>query len=542
MKQIRRRSIFIRSLASCALLSLYGCGGGSPAGGTGSGGAQRGALKVTVQWPAARSAARSAGSRLIPADTVAIGVKATTDDGTEVRAAVLARPPAGVNTTSSTLDQLPVGHVTVTATAFPAMFGANPGGTPQATGSISATVVFNQTVQTPPLVMNTTITNLAITPPSPTLMAGGAPATLSVTANDKDGNAVMTVPSNFQWVSDNANVVAVTPNGATASIQGKSAGTAHIRVTESESGVVSAPLAIVVSPAPVAANILIVDTGNDRIVGLDALPASSFTVFDGTQGGGTKLFDPTDATFDSQGRIYIANYMRAIIRVDDLNGTNRTELAIDPTASTIYLDSAGKLYWRDDSIRINRADDMTGANHVSFADTGLGAPSAIVTDSQHRIYASDGSASRIFRFDDMTGANKHFFGSDGTHSHLALDFFGRALAIDSADRLYIADFFNHRIVRIDPTALDSPTNDNWVEFDIPANGSGQNFYPRSVSVTSGTNPTIYFTGVYRSGDSQPDTDTGAFKMDDMTGMNLVRYGALGTGTGQFRGANAIVTR
>ncbi len=553
MKRFPGAAMFITAAAVCASLLLNGCGGGASTGLTSVGStsaAGRGSIRVAVQWP---PSTRAANSRLIPALASSIDVKVNTDDGALVASTTLDRPQPPALTTSATLDNVPAGHVTVTATASPG------GGTPQATGTVSATVLLGQTVTTPALVMNSTITRLDLTSPVTTLTAGGPAATLAVSAKDKSGNVVLTPNSNFTWTSDNAAAVSVTRTGITATVQGIAAGTAHIRVTESDSGVASAPFTITVTTVTQTAgvaNIVVSDIANHRIVGLDKVPATTFTAYNGTQGGGLAFSgSPSDVAIDRQGRIYIADYPYGIIRIDDLSGKNRVEYdpnadpvksGPSPAASAVYVDAQGRIYWRDDSFAINRIDDMTGKNHVFFTNANFGAPAAIAVDGQGRIYVADGNASitgpnqtrgRIFRFDDMTGKNPHSFMGDGVSAPLSMALTGKILDIDAAGRLYIADNGNKRIVRIDPTALDDRTKANLVAFPMPKDSTGVPLSINAIAVTHGTSPTIYFTA---SGKGLADEYV--LRKDDIQGTNLVKYGATGSGNGQFASPVGIAVK
>jgi hypothetical protein len=70
--------------------------------------------------------------------------------------------------------------------------------------------------------------------------------------------------------------------------------------------------------------IFVADSGNKRIVGMDDISGANFTVYSGFSSGSSGE-NPQDVDLDLQGRIYIASYPRAIVRVDDLNGTNKVE-------------------------------------------------------------------------------------------------------------------------------------------------------------------------------------------------------------------------
>jgi len=518
--------------AFSALVGLAGCSSGSgpaavnaPGGSTGG----RGAVQVTIHWPQVST------SRLIPAAAKSIDIEIfymNSFAGEERREAHLLVPrPTTGNTTTVTIPNLPQGdNYSETATAYPNADGT---GQAQATGSIAGIkVLAGQLTTTPDLTMNTTITSVVVAPSAPALTVGASAATLTAAALDAKGNIVLTVPGNFHWTTDAATLLTLTPNGATASVQGKASGTAQVTVRETESGVASSPIPVTIAPASpitIASGIIVVDSGNARLVGLDKLPTTNFATYDDSVSG-TKFYGIQSAAFDTQGRIYIADYPRRLVRIDDLTGKNRvTYTPPGSSGSFVYVDKAGHIYYRNDEGTLNRIDDMSGANLVSFGSSigtnSLGNISGIVTDSQGRIYVFDGS-SQIIRFDDMTGKNLVRFGTRGSGVNQFDGNYTNGIAIDSQDRLYIADANNHRIVRIDDM-----TGANWTTFVIPATSPAA--LPIGVAVETGTNPRIYFTD---------RANAAVYRMDDMSGANLLRYGSAGSGTAQFQFPNGIAVK
>jgi len=175
-------------------------------------------------------------------------------------------------------------------------------------------------------------------------------------------------------------------------------------------------------------------SGNGRIVGLDKLPATGFAAYDDSVSG-TKFYGIQSVAFDTQGRIYIADYPRHLVRIDDLTGKNRvTYTPPGSSASFVYVDKAGHIYYRNDEGALNRMDDMSGANRVSFGSSvgtnNLGNISGIVADSQGRIYVFDGY-SQLIRFDDMTGKNMVRFGARGSGVNQFSGNYANGIAIDS---------------------------------------------------------------------------------------------------------------
>ncbi|HSP06572.1 MAG TPA: NHL repeat-containing protein, partial [Acidobacteriota bacterium] len=159
-----------------------------------------------------------------------------------------------------------------------------------------------------------------------------------------------------------------------------------------------------------AKRVYVADTGNDRVVRIDAnCKADSL----GVTGSGVKQFhEPRGIAVDSQGRIYVAD-----------SGNHR----------------------------IVRMDDWTGAGWVTFGKYGtttgeLSSPRSIVLDSQGRICIGDFGNGRIVRIDDMSGTG---------WTALLLRRRTRAfsepvdVAADANQKLYVADRADGRILRID---------------------------------------------------------------------------------------------
>jgi hypothetical protein len=396
--------------------------------------------------------------------------------------------------------------------------------------------------------MGTTIVKVQIDVPGVPLTPGQS-TQVTASALDAQNNVVLTAGSTFTWQVQGASGVSVTPNGnpATVTAAGSAgAGSGTLSVTETESGIASAPVPVTVAVPAAGANptIFVADSGNKRIVGMDDISGANFTVYSGFSSGSSGE-NPQDVDLDLQGRIYIANYPRAIVRVDDLNGTNKVEYRPDSAPGSVWVDAAGRIYWRDDLLRINRIDDISGANLVRFGGLTSGlfqAPAGIVTDSANRIYVIDTAKTRVSRFDDMTGANPKHYGSQGSGVGQFKFTFGvsaRPIAIDNADRIYVADTENRRVVRFNPAAFDDPAAANWTVLDIPADASGNVFRPISVAVDEAATPRIYLSGYYYNGVSLTTINYAVLRLDDISGANLQRFGSRGSGSGQFESPVAI---
>jgi outer membrane protein assembly factor BamB len=175
-----------------------------------------GRATFSITWPAP--------TRLIPAASNSIKVQVN-NGSTPITSQILARPSGGGTATVS-FDPLPVGNLTVIATAYPTTNGT---GIAQATASIPLVIQASQ--NTPfSLTMASTIDHVTISPATITVQATQS-AQLTATAYDASGNVVLT--SALSWSSSNRSVATVSQSG---SVTGVSAGSAQISVLETESG------------------------------------------------------------------------------------------------------------------------------------------------------------------------------------------------------------------------------------------------------------------------------------------------------------------
>ncbi|MDE2124993.1 MAG: hypothetical protein KGJ62_00190 [Armatimonadetes bacterium] len=516
---MKHKTAWIAAMAAVALTAVAGCSNGGATAPTGSRSA--GALSMTIHWPNR--------TRLIPVDSQSITVVVAA--GAQIlQSQTVPRPATGTNTTTVTFPSISPGSVTVTASSYP---NADGSGVAQATGALSATIVANKTTTTPALTMSSTIQHINVTA-SINPLAVGKTSTLVATATDGENppEVVLVSPATVKWTADSASAITLAPSGLTAIATANTAGSHAVTASESESGKSGSVVLTITATPPATASILICDVMNSQVIGLDAIPPAHPQVYSPTT---TQGFSPQSAIFDLQGRIIIADYPYRVLRVDDLTGANLVEFHPPSAASTLAIDGAGRIYYRDDNFYINRIDDFTGANPVKFTDADFNAPSCIVPDvgsatSSGPIYVLDTVKNEVFRFRDMTGAGVVTLGSTGSGaSQFDLQGFGanggeHGMAMDSQHRLYVADFNNSRIVRFDDI-----TGKNWTVFAVPAgNGSTK---PVSVALDHASPQHILFT-----------TANTVYRMDDMTGTNLVKYGTAGTGAGHFNSTVGLAVK
>jgi outer membrane protein assembly factor BamB len=195
-----------------------------------------GRATFTVKWP--QRVTSLGRSRLIPDASNSIKVEIK-NGNVPVTAQTLPRPASGGSSTA-TFNTLPVGSLTVTATAYPQTNGT---GTAQA---IATTPLVIQSAQNTPfsLTMASTIDHLELTASTSTLAAGGS-LPLALAAKDASGVVVLLSPAKLQWTSSNPAAATVDNTGK---VTGLLKGATDVSVNDTESGK-SATISLTVSAA-----------------------------------------------------------------------------------------------------------------------------------------------------------------------------------------------------------------------------------------------------------------------------------------------------
>lgn len=210
------------SLAA-SLALLVGCGGG----GTGNDPVAPaangiGRLTVSVAWPETTEP-----GRVVPANALSIRIELL-KNGSPFRSLLLAKP-----VTEASFTELPLGAISVRATAFPT---ANGTGNALATTTVAATVAAD-TQTTVPVTMASTVASLVLSPATLNL-AQGASQTITVAAKNAAGGAVLIPVSAVTYTSNAPALVRATKNadGTATLTHLAGVGTAIVTVTESASG------------------------------------------------------------------------------------------------------------------------------------------------------------------------------------------------------------------------------------------------------------------------------------------------------------------
>jgi len=249
-----------------------------------------------------------------------------------------------------------------------------------------------------------------------------------------------------------------------------------------------ATLASLYRPGDVAldggGNLFIADTSNHRVrrvdvaTGLIATVAGTSTGFSGDGGPATsaQLQVPTALALGSGGDLYVLSEAGRVRRV--AGSTGIIETLIGPGGSlapgvTLLLPTGLALYGgglaisrsfsNDDVLRVDLATGasltLAGGGHGDGGPVGAGRvlePTGLALDSVGNLYVADVGHHVVRRIDALTGvittvAGEYAlgFGGDGGAATSARLSAPRAVAADGLNRLYIADWGNHRVRLVD---------------------------------------------------------------------------------------------
>lgn len=165
------------------------------------------------------------------------------------------------------------------------------------------------------------------------------------------------------------------------------------------------------------------------------------------------------------------------------------------TGTTAYNSDYSPFYYSD-SGQLLRSDDILGTNQITYGTQGGGVGQfygayGIALDSAGRIYVADTYNCRVVRIDDMKGTNWTSYG--GTCGSGQGQFYNpQGIAVDSAGRIYIMDTGNSRFIRIDDM-----NGTNWISYGTVGSGVGQFLSFISVAVDSSGRIYVADTGNVR---------------------------------------------
>ena len=286
-------------------------------------------------------------------------------------------------------------------------------------------------------------------------------------------------------------------------------------------------------------NVLVADAGAGRIRKVDRT-TNIITTEAGGSGEGAPaisaiLFTPRGVAVDASGNVYIADTFHHRIRkvnavtkaITTIAGTGTPGVSGDggpATAARIFtpfgvrLDRLGNLYIADDdNYRIRKIDAATGiistvAGNGSndFSGDGgpataaaLSEPKAVAVDTAGNLYIADPFNARIRFVNAATGIITTFAGGgmldDGARATDASLYQPSGVAVDAAGNVYIADTGNSRIRRVDAvTRIITTVAGGGVDFnDGVAATAARLVFPFGVAIDASGNLYVADTGTSR---------------------------------------------
>ena len=246
-----------------------------------------------------------------------------------------------------------------------------------------------------------------------------------------------------------------------------------------------------------AGNLYVSDEGNHRVRRIDTAGVISTIAgtgergFSGDDGPATEaqLSYPDSVAVDGAGNVYIADFGNTRIRKVDaagvittVAGTGERGFGGDGGPATeaqfsdpkdVALDGAGNLYVSDGgNHRVRRIDTagvistIAGTGEYGFGGDGgpadqaaLSFPRGVATDGAGNLYVADDENHRVRRIDTagvistIAGTGEYGFGGDGGPATEAQLFYPDSVAVDGAGNVYIADFGNARIRKVDAAGV-----------------------------------------------------------------------------------------
>ncbi|MDE0627264.1 MAG: SUMF1/EgtB/PvdO family nonheme iron enzyme [Bryobacterales bacterium] len=241
-----------------------------------------------------------------------------------------------------------------------------------------------------------------------------------------------------------------------------------------------------------AGNLYIADPPSHRVRKVDRAGRITTVAGNGVRGfsgdGGpaaaAQLAFPYDVAVDAVGNLWIADEGNLRVRRVDLSGTITTvagngtpgfsgdggpATAAQLRPRSVTLDSAGNLYVADYfDHRVRRVDlagtitTVAGNGTRGFSGDGgpataaqLSRPQCVALDSAGNLYIADYANHRVRRVDlagtitSVAGDGTGGFSGDGGPATAAQLAFPSGLAVDRNSNLFIADYSNHRVRRVD---------------------------------------------------------------------------------------------
>ena len=307
-------------------------------------------------------------------------------------------------------------------------------------------------------------------------------------------------------------------------------------------------------------NVYVADSGNHRIRKIDATGTITTIGGSGERGYGgdggsaieAQLQSPQGVATDSAGNVYVVdsgNYRVRKVQADSgaittiAGNGSRTDGWVGGPAEeakfvslrSIAVDGSGTLFFADVH-RVWKLDasgtisTLAGTGEPGYSGDGgpateaqLSSPYGVATDSSGNVYVADRGNRRMRRIDAATGTIETLAGT-GARTSFSGDNLGDGgpaseatfsapygVAVDASGNVYVADYVNHRIRKIDAmgtiTTL-AGTGESGDGGDGSATVEAQLAYPRAVAVDTAGN--VYVadrSGVRRIDAASGDIET-----------------------------------
>jgi len=307
-------------------------------------------------------------------------------------------------------------------------------------------------------------------------------STSNTASFDGPRGAAVDVNGNVYVADQNNNMIRkISPNGRVTTVAGN--GTKGSTNGPGSSATFSQPEGIAVDAA---GNLFVADFGNNMIREISPNGIVSTLAGDGTAGstngtGGAANFDgPTGIAVDQSGNVYVADYTSNLIRLISPSGVVRTlagsgtKGAINGVATGasfngptgITVDAGGNAYVVDQLNQLIRmitpaavVTTLAGTGQLGFANgpdatASFGYPFGIAVDASGNVFVSE-QGNQLIREIGASGMVTTLAGSPtgavGSHNGIgnsASFWFPSGLAVDAQDNIYVADYSNNMIRKI----------------------------------------------------------------------------------------------
>ena len=232
-----------------------------------------------------------------------------------------------------------------------------------------------------------------------------------------------------------------------------------------------------------AGNLYIADRGNQRIRKVDSagvistVAGNGMAGFGGDSGAATaaQLWDPSRVALDGAGNLYIVDRVNDRIRKVDSAGVISTVAGREQLSNpqSVALDGAGNLYIADTgNHRIHKVDSagvistVAGSGTAGFSGDSsaataaqLNTPADVAPDGAGNLYITDRGNERIRKVDSagvistVAGSGTAGFSGDGGAATAAQLNEPYGVAVDSSGNLYIAEWNNNRIRKVNSAGV-----------------------------------------------------------------------------------------